>query len=131
MSEYQLTATDIVIRIADGASIPHDPDNRDRVEYQGWLAAGGVPDPYIPPPTPPQSVLSQDLVAQFTVADYSAIKAAIASNDSFGLLWSAMQAQKDPMIVTNVRFQAGWAALIQVLGQTRLTAIASALNVTI
>jgi hypothetical protein len=53
-SEYQLTATDIVIRNSDGAHIPNDPDNRDRVEYDGWLEAGGVPDPYVPPdPIPP------------------------------------------------------------------------------
>jgi hypothetical protein len=54
MAEYQLTATDqAVIRTADGAFIPNDPANRDWLEYQDWLAAGGVPDPYVPPPDPP------------------------------------------------------------------------------
>ena len=53
MSEYQLTATDVVIRTADEAWIPNDPANRDRVEYDKWLAAGGVPDPYVEPETPP------------------------------------------------------------------------------
>jgi hypothetical protein len=52
MSEYQLTATESVIRTADGAYIPADPANRDWQEYQTWLAAGGVPDPYVPPPEP-------------------------------------------------------------------------------
>ena len=56
MAEYQLTATDIVIRTEDGACIPNDPANRDWVEYQQWLEDGGVPDPYVPlepvPPTP-------------------------------------------------------------------------------
>ena len=53
MADYQLTATDTVLRTADGANIPNDPANRDWVEYQQWLADGGVPDPYVPPPTPP------------------------------------------------------------------------------
>ena len=55
MSEYQLTATDVVIR------------TKDRHTYQTiqltvivlstrWLAAGGVPDPYVPPPEVPPEV---------------------------------------------------------------------------
>jgi hypothetical protein len=88
--------------------------------------------PIAPPPIPvPQLVLSQDLVAQFTVADYALIKAATAANDRFGLLWAALQAQNDPMVVTNARFLAGWSALVTVLGQTRMSAISSALGVTI
>ena len=51
MAEYQLTETDaMVLRTADGACIPNDMANRDWVEYQDWLKAGGVPDPYVPPP---------------------------------------------------------------------------------
>jgi hypothetical protein len=58
MSEYQLTATDAVIRTEDGASIPNDPANRDWAEYQQWLADGGVPDPYKPPPPPPPDAVA-------------------------------------------------------------------------
>jgi hypothetical protein len=56
MADYQLTETDaVVIRTIDNAFIPNDPANRDWVEYQAWLADGGVPDPYVPPePVPPQ-----------------------------------------------------------------------------
>ena len=56
MAEYRLTATDVVIRTADTAYIPNDPANRDRAEYEQWLADGGVPDPYVAPETaPPQA----------------------------------------------------------------------------
>lgn len=81
--------------------------------------------------TAPQSVLPQDLMAQFTADDAAKIQAAVAGNAQFWLLWSAMQAQKDPMVVTNARFVSGWNALVQVLGQARMTAIATALGVTI
>jgi hypothetical protein len=50
MADYQLTATDVVVRTADNAYIPNDPANRDRAEYDAWLADGGVPDAYEPPP---------------------------------------------------------------------------------
>ena len=55
MAEYQLTATDTIIRTADGACIPPDPANRDYAEYLQWVEDGGVPDPYVEPkPTLPE-----------------------------------------------------------------------------
>ena len=51
MGKYQLTGGSEVIR-SDGATIPNDPRNRDRIEYGAWLVAGNTPDPYVPPPTP-------------------------------------------------------------------------------
>jgi hypothetical protein len=55
MAEYQLTATDVILRTADQAWIPADPANMDYVEYLKWVEDGGVPDPYVepPPPEPP------------------------------------------------------------------------------
>ena len=62
MADYRLTETDsCVIRAVDSACIPDDPANRDWIEYQEWLADGGVPDPYVAPgpisPTSEQAIL--------------------------------------------------------------------------
>jgi hypothetical protein len=55
VAEYQLTSdSDHVIRASDGAWIPNHEGNRDWQEYQDWLDQGGVPDPYVPLPDPPQ-----------------------------------------------------------------------------
>jgi hypothetical protein len=98
-----------------------------------------VKDVYTPPyreplpelPPPPARILSQDLMAQFTDDDNTRIKAAVDNNIRFWGMWSAMQAQSEPMLVSSERFQAGWAALTTVLGSKRTGQIAGALGVRI
>ena len=62
MADYQLTDTTTIIRNADGASIPPDPDNRDYAEYLKWVEDGGVADPYVEPePVPPTPTAQQEI----------------------------------------------------------------------
>lgn len=145
MADYQLTSTDMVVRTADGVAIPNDPRNRDRAEFEVWLSSGGVPYPFVAPPVV-QTVLSQDLIAQFTATDVAMIRIAIDNEAAqaksavaasqvpsapLNQLWAALQTQKDPMHPSNARFRAGWSALVGVLGQARMDAIAAALGVTV
>jgi hypothetical protein len=80
MSDYQLTATDVVIRAADQASIPNDPANRDRATYSDWLAAGGVPDPYVAPPPVPASITDRQFFQQLAVQGIITQADALAAN---------------------------------------------------
>lgn len=49
---YQLTTTTSIKRLSDGAIIPSNPTLSDWAEYQDWLNAGNMPEPYPVPPPP-------------------------------------------------------------------------------
>ena len=83
---------------------------------------------YFNPPKQ-QTVLSQDVVDQFTAVDYGKIKTAVGLSDASGLKWVSLQAQSEPMIITSTRFLAIWNDLVKILGQPRMNAIATALGV--
>lgn len=55
---YKQTKTPSITRIADGASIPADPDNNDYRGYLKWIAEGNTPLPadIPPPPTPLEQI---------------------------------------------------------------------------
>jgi hypothetical protein len=72
-AEYRLTATDVVVRTADSASIPNDPANQDWQHYQAWLAASNTPDPYVALPTPPIVLDGSTFLGRLTDAEYAAI----------------------------------------------------------
>jgi hypothetical protein len=91
MADYQLTATDIVIRTADGIHIPNHPENAHRVEYDEWLAAGGVPDPYVPPPEPFPVVSNRQFWHQWSVTGR------LTQNDA-----KSMMAGTLPKVITDI-----------------------------
>jgi hypothetical protein len=49
MQLYLQLGDGAVLRRSDCAIIPNDPANLDRVEFNAWVAAGGVADPYRAP----------------------------------------------------------------------------------
>jgi hypothetical protein len=70
---YQLTATDVILRLADNTFIPPDPANTDYTAYLEWLAAGNAPDPYVPPEKPPEPTFKDKLATLgITIEDLKA-----------------------------------------------------------
>jgi hypothetical protein len=55
---YQLTTTNSIIRLGDGATIPADSDNTDYAAYLRWWAEGNTPLPAAPPPPPAPDYLA-------------------------------------------------------------------------
>jgi len=47
-----LRNSDAVLRLADSASIPNNPRNRDWRKYQEWLTLDNIPQPADPEPAP-------------------------------------------------------------------------------
>ena len=82
MADYRLTDSEIVVRTADGAFIPDDPRNRDRIEYEAWLADGNEPDPYEPPVVVepvPDTISDRQFFQQLAIAGVISQEEALAA----------------------------------------------------
>jgi hypothetical protein len=87
MADYRLTYTISVVR-ADGACIPDDPDNSDRLAYEAWVAAGNVPDPYVPSPPPVMQVTPvQGRIALFNAGLLDQVQAAVNAAGGATAIW--------------------------------------------
>ena len=72
---YQLTTSNRILRVADGASIPVASGNRDYQDYLAWVAAGHTADPAAVPPNP-TTITAGAFLARFTAAEQAAIQQA-------------------------------------------------------
>ena len=80
MTEYRLTETDVVVLNNGNRFIPNDPANMDRQAYEIWLAAGGVPDPYVAPPAPvPDTISDRQFFQQLAIAGIISQEEALAA----------------------------------------------------
>tara|TARA_R110000868_G_scaffold366408_1_gene629307 strand:- start:601 stop:843 length:243 start_codon:yes stop_codon:yes gene_type:complete len=67
---YQLTTSDCIKRLSDGAYIPQAPGNRAYQEYLAWLDAGNEPEPAPAPPAPVELTPARKLaLSGLTVAE--------------------------------------------------------------
>lgn len=67
---YQLTTSNMILRITDETFIPPDPANIDYAAYLAWLDEGNTPEPAPEPPAPPVLTTEQKLeAAGLTVAE--------------------------------------------------------------
>lgn len=60
---YTLTGSTSILRDADQAWIPPDEANTDYQAYLAWLSEGNTPNPYVPPPAPPEPTITEKLAS--------------------------------------------------------------------
>lgn len=104
MAEYQQTRDPVtggisgaVLRTADQATIPDDPANRDRAEYEAWLDDGNTPDP---PDAPSEVVPQPDALAEAQRANIrldAGVSAAAEAAEQADRVGVVLPASTDPV----------------------------------
>lgn len=120
---YQLTSHNHVIRLTDNVVIPPDLTNKDRVEYELWLALGNSPLP--------ATVVDSKVVARWTLEQLEATTLMNRGLREFLLVAMQDLAQRQAVIlgngVTAQQILAGnsaWLRLVQIDTQaTQLRAL--------
>ena len=77
---YKLTKTTSIIRISDGAIIPDDHGNADRMAYLAWVANGNSPMPADTAPQPSQYELDVERYSKRATAKDQIIAEFAAEN---------------------------------------------------
>lgn len=116
---YKLTEkNENVIRLADNAFIPADPDNTDYQQYLEWLSEGNTPEP-VDPPTPAQ--IQQEIIdaTQKRLDTFARTKGYDGILSACTYATSAVpQFQTEGQYCVSAR-DATWASLYQILAEVQ------------
>lgn len=86
---YRLASNGFVVRVADGATIPPDPENADRQRYEAWLSEGNEPLAEPPPPFDPIAFIQEYLEGVARSMGYSSAASCASYVNSTVETWAA------------------------------------------
>jgi hypothetical protein len=109
-----LLNSDTVLRVEDSASIPNNPENRDRQDYIAWLAAGNTPLPADPLPVMVPDISPRQFYQQLAVAGV------ISQDEALAALATGTIPAALAQIVASFPVQQQFAAKMFLVGATEI-----------